>query len=76
MMDKLNGMFGAGEPAELYYTLSDYEIVHPGAYVLCAVTGQRIPLEQLRYWNSFEQEAYASGEIATRRQSELNDDKD
>ena len=29
-----------------------------GAYVLCASTGQKIPLEMLRYWNEERQEAY------------------
>lgn len=29
-----------------------------GSYVLCAVTGEKIPLEMLRYWNADRQEAY------------------
>ena len=29
-----------------------------GNYVLCAVTGDQIPLEMLRYWNADRQEAY------------------
>jgi hypothetical protein len=32
--------------------------------VICAVTGERIPIEQLRYWNSARQEAYASAEAS------------
>ena len=32
-----------------------------------AVTGQNIPLDELRYWSARLQEAYASPEIATRR---------
>jgi hypothetical protein len=35
--------------------------------VLCAVTGEAIPLAELRYWSAERQEAYASCEIATRR---------
>jgi hypothetical protein len=35
--------------------------------VLCAVTGEPIALEELRYWSADRQEAYASPEIATRR---------
>jgi hypothetical protein len=35
--------------------------------VLCAVTGEPIALEELRYWSAERQEAYASPEIATRR---------
>jgi hypothetical protein len=33
--------------------------------VLCAVTAQKVPLEELRYWSVERQEAYASCEIAT-----------
>jgi hypothetical protein len=35
--------------------------------VLCAVTGEAIPLPALLYWSAERQEAYASPEIATRR---------
>jgi hypothetical protein len=38
-----------------------------GSHVLCAVTGEQIPLEALRYWSVERQEPYASCEIATRR---------
>ena len=37
-----------------------------GFSVLCAVTGQPIVLEALRYWSVERQEAYASCEVATR----------
>ena len=33
----------------------------------CAVTGEKVPLEALRYWSAERQEPYASAEIATRR---------
>ncbi len=52
----MNSLF-SGE-ASLHYGLSDYTIMDPGAYVICAVTGERIPLESLRYWNHDRQEAY------------------
>jgi len=29
-----------------------------GAYVTCAVTKEKIPLERLRYWSEERQEAY------------------
>ena len=46
--------------AELEYRDGDYRVRKPGAYVRCAVTGQPIPLEELRYWNVDAQEAYSS----------------
>lgn len=36
-----------------------------GDHVVCAVSGARIELEELRYWCVARQEAYASAEIAT-----------
>ncbi|MEM1102841.1 MAG: DUF2093 domain-containing protein [Pseudomonadota bacterium] len=45
--------------AVLSYGDAEYKIVKPGAYVTCAVTGARIALDALRYWNVERQEAYA-----------------
>ena len=57
---------GAAE-AVLEYLDGDFRVVRPGAFVLCAVTRQAIPLEELRYWNVDLQEAYASPEAKLRR---------
>ena len=54
---------GGGE-AVLDYDDAEYHIVKPGAYVTCAVTGARIPLKALRYWNVDKQEAYADAAAA------------
>jgi hypothetical protein len=40
--------------------------------VLCAVTGTKIPLDALRYWNPVTQEAFAGPEQALERWRELN----
>ncbi len=53
--------------ATLIYGPSSFRVVRPGRHVLCAVTGQPIALEDLRYWSAERQEAYASAEISTRR---------
>ena len=53
--------------AELVYGDGEFHIVRPGAYVTCAVTGARIPLDELRYWSVTRQEAYATAELATAR---------
>ncbi len=49
-------------PAVLRYGTPEFEVVRPGAYVLCAVSGKRIPLQALRYWSPDLQEAYAGPE--------------
>ena len=58
---------GARGPAMLQYLDGDYRVVTQGGYVICAVSGAQIPLEELRYWNVDLQEAYASAEIAVKR---------
>ncbi len=45
--------------AVLDYLDGDFKVLQPGAFVRCAVTGQPIPIEELRYWNVDLQEPYA-----------------
>jgi hypothetical protein len=47
----------AGE-ARLRYLDADVQVLAPGDFVVCAVTGRRIPLQALRYWSVDLQEAY------------------
>ena len=58
---------GARGLAVLQYLDGEYRVVTPGAYVICAVTGAQIPLEELRYWNVDLQEAYANAAAASQR---------
>lgn len=53
--------------AVLHYGTPDFEVVQPGDFVRCAVSGAAIPLDGLTYWNVALQEAYASAEFMTRR---------
>ncbi len=55
---------GAGEEAVIEYGDAEFHVVRPGAYVRCAVTGQRIPLKALRYWSVDKQEAYIDAAAA------------
>lgn len=50
--------------AVLQYLDGEFEIIRPGAYVVCAVTGAQIPLKALRYWNVDKQEAYVDAAAA------------
>ncbi|MCA8900077.1 MAG: DUF2093 domain-containing protein [Hyphomonas sp.] len=56
----------AGE-ARLHYLDADIEMLSPGDYVVCAVTGRKIPLQALRYWSVDRQEAYWDAEAAASR---------
>ncbi len=60
-------MSSSDNPAKLYYGPAGFRVLRPGKHVICAVSGDVIPLESLRYWSAEHQEAYASCEIATRR---------
>ena len=56
----------AGE-AKIEFVDSEYRIIRPGAFVRCAVTGEPIPIEELRYWSVDRQEAYSSPEAVLQR---------
>ncbi|MDP4594295.1 MAG: DUF2093 domain-containing protein [Beijerinckiaceae bacterium] len=60
---------GARE-AQVHYLDGDFRIVRPGTFVTCAVTGQQIPIEELRYWDVDKQEAYASTDAILVRRGE------
>ncbi|HEX9806153.1 MAG TPA: DUF2093 domain-containing protein [Alteraurantiacibacter sp.] len=60
-------MSSGNEKATLIYGPNGFRVVRPGQYVICAVTGASIPLDELTYWSAERQEAYASAEAATRR---------
>lgn len=53
--------------ARLEYGPNGFRVLASGSFVPCAVTGEPIRLEALRYWSVDRQEAYATAEIATRR---------
>ena len=58
--------------AKLDYGDADFMILKPGAYVLCAVSGDQIPISRLRYWSAELQEAYRDAGTATQRWLEIN----
>jgi len=46
--------------AKIKYLPNNYEIISDGDYVICAVSGKKISLENLTYWNVEDQEPYYS----------------
>ena len=46
--------------AILKYSHNSFEVIENGTYVICAVSGKKIQLEKLNYWNEELQEAYFS----------------
>lgn len=53
-----------GATAVIRYLDGDFEIIRPGTHVVCAVTGDLIPLQELRYWNVDMQEPYRDADVS------------
>ena len=58
-------MSNTDRPARLHYMANGFRVLAAGDHVVCAVSGRKIPLEELRYWSVAEQQPYASAEIAS-----------
>ena len=67
----MNRMESSG-PARLRYKDAEFEVLLSGAYVICAVTGRQIPLDELKYWSVDRQEAYADVLASIKREREIN----
>ena len=56
--------------AKIKYLPNNFQIVEEGDYVICAVSGKNINLEELNYWNVDLQEPYYSyKEAAIKREN-------
>ncbi|MBB3981012.1 hypothetical protein GGR44_000643 [Sphingobium fontiphilum] len=51
--------------AKIRYGTPHFEVIKPGQFVLCAVSGERIDLDILTYWSEALQEAYRGAPEAT-----------
>lgn len=58
-------MSNTDRPARLHYMANGFRVLSPGDHVVCAVSGARIRLEDLRYWSVRDQAPYASAQIAS-----------
>ena len=58
-------MSNTDRPARLHYMANGFRVLAPGDHVLCAATGVRILLNDLRYWSVARQEAYATAQVAS-----------
>ena len=46
--------------AKLKYLPNNFEVIQRGDHVICAISGKKIPIEKLNYWNVELQEPYYS----------------
>ena len=58
--------------AKIKYLPNNFQIIEPGDYVECAVSGKKISLNNLTYWNVELQEPYYSYEEAFKKREEIN----
>lgn len=75
-MNCIEKFFGVRNEAKLRYLDGEFEVLSPGEFVRCAVTGQPISLSDLRYWSVDAQEAYASAEISLQRYLEIKQQRE
>ena len=62
--------------AKIKYLENNFKIIEEGDHVICAVSGKKILLEKLTYWNVELQEAYFSyREAFTKNESLINQKK-
>ncbi len=64
-----------GAEAKLHYGDNEITILKQGTHVLCAVSGERILLDELKYWSVDLQEAYRGPAEATQRWKQIEAEK-
>ena len=72
LMNRFERNIGFKGEAKLKYLDGEVQVVTPGDFVRCAVTGRTIPLDELRYWSVELQEAYVDAAASLNRHRELN----
>ena len=59
--------------AKIKFLPNNYQIIEDGDHVICAVSGKKIHLKNLTYWNVELQEAYFSYKEAQLKRENLKD---
>jgi len=66
-MNRFERDFGFKGEAKLKYLDGEVQVMTPGNFVRCAVTGEAIPLDALRYWSVELQEPYVDAAASLKR---------
>ena len=56
--------------AKIKYLPNNYKVIEDGDHVICAISGKKISLKELTYWNVESQEAYYSYKEAAKKREE------
>ncbi len=71
-MNRFEKFFGLRGEAKVRYLNGEFQVVSPGDFVRCAVTGEPIMLPDLKYWSVELQEAYVSPEVSMQRYQQVH----
>ena len=58
--------------AKIKYLANNFQIIEQGDYVVCAISGKEIDIENLTYWNVELQEPYYSYKEAFKKREKIN----
>jgi hypothetical protein len=62
-------MQGSGKAARVHYLAGTFRLLSDGDHVVCAMTGARIPLHELKYWSVARQEPYVDAETSLKAEA-------
>ena len=62
-------MQGSGKAARVHYLPGTFRLLSDGDQVVCAVTGARIPLHELKDWSVERQEPYIDAEASLKAET-------
>ena len=57
--------------AKIKYQPNNFKVIEAGDHVMCAISGKKISIESLNYWNVELQEAYFSYVEASQKRENL-----
>ena len=57
--------------AKIKYQPNNFKVIEDGDHVMCAISGKKISIENLNYWNVELQEAYFSYVEASQKREKL-----
>jgi hypothetical protein len=58
--------------AKIKYLPNNFEVIEEGDHVVCSISGKKISLDKLNYWNVEKQEAYYSYKEASQKREISN----
>ena len=70
-MNRFDKLFGLKGEARVRFADGEYHVLSAGDFVRCAVTGDVIAINELKYWSVERQEAYGSAAASLQRYLEL-----